>query len=103
MLIGEAAETALVAATVGWTDLRDIFYFGGTSPRLSFALSDGNELVCLARRISSLATRSRVDLVHILCEGSVEVSLNVSHSDSHIGSPGLFGGERRGMCGYADY
>lgn len=44
VLIGEAAETALVAAAVGWSDLRDMDYFGGTSPRLSFGLSDGNEL-----------------------------------------------------------
>lgn len=44
VLIGEAAGTALVAAVVGWTDLRDMFYPGETPPRLSFALSDGCEL-----------------------------------------------------------
>lgn len=73
----------------GWTDLRDMVYFGDSSRRLTFALSDGGVLgtaICLF----TLATRSRIYSTDILLNECM-------YSAFHIGHPALSGGERRGM------
>ena len=79
----------------GWTDLRDMVYFGDSSRRLTFALSDGGVLETAIYRFT-LATRGRIYSTDILLNASIRISILVIRAWSG-GNGGVC------MCGYAGY